>query len=329
MLISSPQIESTVLLLKSDLEKRMALLSESAMLQGKTAIGLAMGLGVIVQIYPYLPLYYSAAVLDDVWNLALLHLQLSGKSDIRVSQAQVQVAWILVGSLMSSGPQFVKRHLNKLLLLWQNALPRPLSRDSMAGRPINEIQYLLHLKDRVLAAINLFLHYNENLVTLDLSRRIMAMLVDTSAFVARIPAFATHDDVRILPAHLQLTESLYKVKAHILRCYTTLIQCDKRNTVGPEILMMAISTFTENDSSLATLSTGGKITSSISSESWFASEDNFPMGISGYYRKFAIPGSTVSNGSRHWSIRDSDSDMLEDTVNPLNFADSPSSFRNW
>ena len=305
------------MLLKSDLEKCLTLLQESSGVQGRTAIGLSHGLGVLVQIYPFRPLYYSANVLEDVWNYSLSLLQLSGKADLRISQVQMRVAWILIGSLMSSGTHFVKMHFSKLQLLWQNALPRPSPRDSMAGRPTTEIQYMLHLKERALAALNLFLRCNERLVTMDLSRRIMIMLADTSTFVSKIPIPPVPDDVRLVSAHLQITETLHKIKAHIFNCYTTLSQYDKRNTIVPEVLMMAISIFAENDSTLAVSPSPGKGAPSIFSESLNSAEDNFSWGVSGYLRRLTIPGGNILDGIRHWSITDSISEILEDDVWPL------------
>jgi len=312
-LITPSQMESTLLILKTDLEQRMTTLSDGPAIQGRTAVGLAHGLGVVVQNCPFRPLYYSASVLDEVWNLALSQLQLSGKSDLRISQVQIQVAWILIGSLMSSGTHFVKSHLNRLLLLWQNALPRPSSKDIMAGRPTVEIQYLLHLKERALAALNLLLHYNEKLITLDLSKRVMTMLADTGVFVSRIPPLFGSDDPRILSAQSQLNDTIHKVKAHIFRCYTSLSQFDRRNAAGSEILLTAISVFAESDSSLSRFATG-KGTSNLSFGSLASAEDNFSWGVSGYVKRLTIPKSGSVDERRHWSIWNSDVDLLEDMV---------------
>jgi len=314
ILITPNQIGQTLHLLKTDLEEELAILNENPALHGRICVGLAQGLAVLVQISPFRPLYHSTNVLSDVWSIAISLLQLSGKSELRISQVQIQAAWILISSLMSCGNQFIKSHLNKLLLLWQNALPRPISKDIMAGRSATETQYLLLLKERALAALGLFLRYNEKLMTLDLSKRIMTMLADTSAFVARIPPFPAPEETRNLSAHLQLNDSIYRVKAQIFQCYTSLLRCDRRNTASSEILMTAISIFAEADSSMSMSATTTRSTINTALESPTLPEDNFLWGITSYFKSLTIPGSDVRVEKPHWAICNSELCHIEDQV---------------
>ncbi|KKF95959.1 Pof6 interactor protein 1 [Ceratocystis platani] len=82
----------------------------------------------------------------------------AGQSELRVSATQIQVAWILIGGLMALGPNFVKIHLSQLLLMWKNALPKPLAKDNTASRSLLEASFLAHVRECALGSILAFLH---------------------------------------------------------------------------------------------------------------------------------------------------------------------------
>ena len=151
-------------------------------------------------------------------------LKSSGQSELRVSSTQVQVAWILLGGLMSLGPNFVKIHLSQLLVLWKNALPKPLAKDNFAHRDILEVSYLTHVKECALGSILSFLQSNSRLLTVDVSKRIATMLQNTSVFLRMLPSKKTTDDIsqRLTPA-LQLQDLDMMVQRRVLQCYITLV----------------------------------------------------------------------------------------------------------
>ncbi|KAI5295094.1 hypothetical protein KEM56_005711, partial [Ascosphaera pollenicola] len=95
-------------------------------------------------------------------------LKSSGTSELRVASTQIQVAWTLIGGLMSLGPNFVKIHLSQLLLLWKNALPKVLAKDSMAvHRNLLNASFLTHVRECALGSILAFLQFNSRLLTVD------------------------------------------------------------------------------------------------------------------------------------------------------------------
>ena len=308
------QIEPMLTSCKSDLQKHLDLLSETGVPHGRIALGIAQGLAAVVQVCSYRPLYFSTDVVTEIWTLANSLLQMSAKSDLRNSQIQIQISWNLIGALMTTGAQFVKPHINQLLLLWQNALPRPFPRESMANKKHADLQYLLHVRERALAALYLFLQYNSKLLTQDTSKRIATMLSDTNTFVGRIPSAPLTDDARLLASHSQLTEIAIKVKMRVFRCYNRLVDHDIRKIAGPELLMNAISVFVESDPQPSKFVVGTQ-TIVTSFESLSASTDNYAWGVSSYFNCLSIPdeGADRSQG-RHWSIWDSDSDVLEQMV---------------
>jgi HEAT repeat-containing protein 5 len=312
VLAAPSQIAPILLAFKSDLQKHLDLLSDANQPHGRIALGVAQGLAVVVQVCSFRLLYFSADTIVEIWTLANSLLQTSANSDLRSSQVQIQVSWSLIGALMATGAQFIKSRLNQLLLLWQNALPRPFSKDSMAGRTIGELQYLLHVRERALAALWLFLLYNAKSLTNETSKRIMNMLVDTNIFLGRLPSPPINDDVRGIAAYSQLAEIATKVKMRVIKCYCCLVGPDVRNVAGPELLMTAISVFSESDPPISKFAIG-KQTMIGSFESLNLTTDNYAWGVSSLIRSLSIPDDKEEQG-RHWSDWDSDSEILERMV---------------
>ena len=308
------QIEPLLSTCKADLNQHLDLLSDAGAPHGRFALGIAQGLSALVQICPFRPLFFSTDVIIDIWVLANSLLQMSGKSDLRSSQVQIQVSWNLISGLMAAGPQFVKSRINQLLLLWQNALPRPL--DSMAGRNTAELQYLLHVREKALAALCLFLRYNVKLLTHDTLKRIATMLSDTTKFVGRLPSAPPTEDVRMLASYSQLLDIAIKVKMRVLKCYHMFVSQDVNTVASPELLMTAISIFADSDP-LVSKSVSGKSPTVGTFDSF--SSDNYAWGVSSYVKWMStLEWSDAQSSRRHWTAWDSDSDLLDQMVSSDN-----------
>jgi hypothetical protein len=93
------------------------------------ALGHAYGLAALVSIIPQRPLYVSYDVPAKVLDMATQLLKRAGEHDVRIATIEVEVAWMLITSLMALGPNFVRPHLAQLLVLWRNALPKPTTKD--------------------------------------------------------------------------------------------------------------------------------------------------------------------------------------------------------
>ena len=102
-------------------------------------LGHAYGLAALVSIVPQRPLYVSYDVSAKVLVMTTQLLERAAEHDINVAGIEIEVAWTLIASLMSLGPNFVRPHLPQLLVL-RNALPKPTSKDSAsnAGRSVAE-----------------------------------------------------------------------------------------------------------------------------------------------------------------------------------------------
>jgi hypothetical protein len=149
------------------------------------ALGHAYGLAALVSIIPQRPLYVSYDVSAKVLDMATQLLKRAGEHDVKVAGLEVEVAWTLIASLMSLGPNFVRPHLSQLLVLGRNALPKPTTKDSAsnAGRSVPEWLFLLHIRESALGAIWCFLQHNSpTLVTLDVARRVASLLSNALSF---------------------------------------------------------------------------------------------------------------------------------------------------
>ena len=226
---------------------------------------------------------------------------------------------------MSIGFHFVKSRLSQLMLLWQNALPRAFSKEAMAGRNISELQYLLHVKERALAALLLFLQYNERLITHDTSRRIATMLSDTSAFLGRLPNMPLTDDMRTIAVYSQFLDISVKVKMRVLRCYSLLVRYDDRTIAGPELLMTTISVFAEAEPQISK-AVSSKAPAVSSLDSFASVTDNYAWGVTSFLVPLTLPGigeTRKVGATRHWSVLSSEGDALDSMVHsclPIFFA---------
>ena len=165
------------------------------------------------------PLYGSLEKFSKLFAYATDLLKVSATSELRLCATQVHIAWTVFGGLMTLGPNFVKVHLNQLLLLWRNALPAPLMSDNTSRRTQLELSFLTHVRETALAALSSFLQYNSNLITSDGSRRIAAMLQNSIAFADSLPSARQTEDLanRLFPS-LQLHDHAVNLRRRILHC---------------------------------------------------------------------------------------------------------------
>lgn len=252
----------------------------------RRCIGFSNGLGAVLSVSPLQPLYSSLEITTRVLSTAISLLKSSSQAEIRVSGTQVQVAWILIGGLMSLGPNFVKVHLSQLLLLWRNALPRPLTSENSAKRQSSEISYLTHVRECALGSILSFLEFNNRLITTDVSKRIAALLQNTVDFLENLPSKKHSDDtMQRNISSLQLHDLILMVRRRVLQCYTRLISfsplASSEILTQSNLVTLAISFFADPESYIRG-SLGSSIANSAGNfESIWSIADNSGFGISG------------------------------------------------
>lgn len=274
----------------------------------RRCVGLANGLAAILSVSTDQPLYGSVDVFSRLLSQATTLLKSSSSSDLRISSTQIQVAWILLGGLMTLGPNFVKIHISQLLLLWKNALPKPVNRENISQRNILELSFLAHVRECALGSILVFLQYNEKLLTIDVTKRLATMLQNTTVFLSSLPSKKTTEDIglRLSPA-LQLHDFDLMVRRRVLQCFTKLI-ADAPQGSGEVLLQSNLLPFTLSCFSTPEDYAPSSISASIASsagtfDSIWDVDDNYGFGVNTLIRGYDLapfPGETEGEDSKYW-----------------------------
>jgi hypothetical protein len=287
----------------------------------RRCVGLANGLAAILSVSTDQPLYGSVDVFSRVFSQATSLLKSSSSSDLRISSTQIQVAWILLGGLMTLGPNFVKIHTSQLLLLWKNALPKPLNRDNASNRDLLELSFLAHVRECALGSILIFLEHNRRLLTVDVTKRLASMLHNTTLFLSALPGKKTTDDIsqRLSPA-LQLYDFDLMVRRRVLQCYARLIvdaPQGSSDVLQMSLLPLTMSCFAYPENYAPTSISASIASSAGNFESIWDVGDNFGFGVTSLVRGFDVelfPGETDGEERRHWLVKDGISARIEKFV---------------
>ena len=291
----------------------------------RRCVGLANGLAAVLSISSLQPLYSSLEISSRVLQQATNLLKSSVSSELRISRTQVQVAWILIGGLMSLGPNFVKIHLSQLLLLWRNSLPKALTRENAGQRPDQEIRYLVHVRECALGSILSFLEFNGRLLTTDVSKRIAMMLHNTIEFLEHLPASKPDGEMipRPMPS-IQLHDIVQMVRRRVLQCLTRLAvrspHTSRETLSQSNLLTFAISCFAEPEAYLQG-SLGTSIANSASNfDSIWNVADNYGFGISGMMKGLHIkplPAQHLQTEPSYWHQQTEVEEILDQLVRSL------------
>ncbi|KAI5983848.1 armadillo-type protein [Pisolithus albus] len=246
----------------------------------RRALGRAYGLAALVSTIPQRPLYVSFDIATNVLDMATQLLKRAVEHDVRIAGVEVEVAWILIASLMLLGPNFVRSHLSQLLVLWRNALPKTSNKDNSPGRLVNEWEFLLHVRESALGAILCFLLHNSPLVTLDVARRISSMLNNalafTNAFASQIREEPVLPSTEAKGPTLRTRECL--LRCRVYQCFTALGTSSLTESAQSSLLQSTLAVFAgpEGDGMSA-------MQASIASSSGFTSvwqtADGFGYGV--------------------------------------------------
>ncbi|KAK0623080.1 armadillo-type protein [Immersiella caudata] len=285
----------------------------------RRCIGFAHGLAAGLSASPLRPLYGSVDINSRVLTMATNLLKSSGSSELRAAATQIQVAWTLIGGLMSLGPNFVKIHLSQLLLLWKNALPKVLAKDSSMHRNYLNASFLCHVRECALGSILAFLQFNSRLLTVDVSKRIATMLQNTTAFLKTLPAKKTAEDIseRLTPAlHLQDLEVM--VQRRVLQCYTKLVNISPADgteaLLQSNLLTLAISLFADPDNYTPSSLSASIANAAGTFDTIWDVGDNSGFGVTGLVRGFSVrplPGQQESSMDSSAAIADGPEDPIE------------------
>lgn len=292
----------------------------------RRCVAYAHGLAAILSTSSQHPLYGSVDVYARVLQQATTLLKNSGSSDLRVSSCQLQVAWIMIGGLMSLGPNFVKIHLSQLMLLWRNALPKPVSREHISQRNMLELSYLAHVRECAMGSIKAFLAYNQRLLTSDVSRRLLGMLENTVAFLQSLPQKKTSDDPsNRLSAALQLQDYEVMVRRRVFECFSQLLSLSPTGsieaTAHSTILPLAVSSFSDAEYDAPNALSAAIASAAGSYESIWDLGDNYGFGVSGRIRGLDLRNPINGKLERHWTSRtDEEAEIDQTLLSPIGTA---------
>ena len=316
------QLLPTVTIAMNSVSRELSLLTGPRQAP-RRCIGYAHGLAAILSTSNQNPLYGSLDVYARVLQQATTLLKSSGSSDLRISSCQVQVAWIMIGGLMSLGPNFVKIHLSQLILLWKNALPRPVPKENMSARNMIELSYLAHVRECALGSMKAFLAYNQRLLTSDVSRRLSALLENSVLFLQSLPEKKTSDDPqnRLSPA-LQLQDYEVMVKRRVFQNFALLLKLSPAGslevTAHSTVLPLAVASFADADYFAPTSLSAAIASAAANFESVWDAGDNVGFGLTGLVRGLDVQDPITGNVERYWSSRsDEESEASRVVSSPI------------
>ena len=288
----------------------------------RRCVGYANGLSAMLSTSRLQPLYGSLDVFSRVFSQATDLLKTSSSSELRAASTQIQVAWILIGGLMPLGPSFVKIHLSQLMLLWRNALPKPLGKENFGQRGTLEVSFLAHVRECALSSLLVFMEFNSKLITADGARRTAAMLQNTVEFLDSMPRQKSTDDIskRLNPA-FQLDDYSTLVRRRVLQCFSKLVHVHHLSHADiisqSSLLSLAMASFAAPDTSQSS-SLGTSIAASTTQfENLWDLSDNFGFGVTGLAREYVgatLSGKHGDDSGPGWFAVDSADQAINDTV---------------
>lgn len=321
------QLLPTVTICMNSVNRELSLLSGPRH-SPRRCVGYANGLAATLSTSSQHPLYGSVDVYSRVLSQATNLLKSSSNSDLRISSTQIQVAWIMIGGLMSLGPNFVKIHLPQLLLLWKNALPQPLP--NMGQRNMLELSFLSHVRECALGSVLAFLHYNSKLLTSDVSKRLAAMLQNTALFLSSLPERKTSEDVsqRLSPS-LQLLDFDLMVRRRVFQCYTALVTSSPLGAseiaIQSNVLPLVVASFADPERSGPSSLSVSIASSAGNFESIWNVGDNTGFGVNGLMHGLnhdQLSFERQDPSETHWTTRHTPEASIDETVNKVQLATS-------
>ncbi|KEF60955.1 uncharacterized protein A1O9_02519 [Exophiala aquamarina CBS 119918] len=257
----------------------------------RKSLGYALSIAVMTSSARQRPLYGSTRIYSNIFTFATDLLKSSAAAELRTSAIQVQVAWTLIGGLMSLGPSFVKVHQNQLMLLWRNALPPPLTHENAAKRGHLELSFLSHVRECALSALLMFLTSCSSLVTTDGSKRVSTMLHNTIQFLESLPSAREAEDLshRLVPA-LQLQDLAIMLRRRVLQSFTALIglkHLDQGDVVSQsDLIGLTMRTFTDPERPILKNLETSLASAASNFEGLWSTGDNWSFGASSLAENF-------------------------------------------
>ncbi|UZJ56964.1 hypothetical protein CBS101457_006284 [Exobasidium rhododendri] len=256
----------------------------------KRTTGHARGLAALISVIPYRPLYASFEVTDRVLDMAFELLKHSADHNLAISAVEIQVAWTLIGSLMSLGPNFARGWLNQFLNMWRSALPKPADTNGASNhRSEKEWGFLLHVRECTLGSIYSFLIHNGSaLVTLDTAKRVITLLSNSLNFVNGFSALHPHIAQEQVPGaernSLTLLDREHMVRRRVFQCFSKLAMSSALEPLQESLIAAAIRNFAEPDRYVGSAAQAAIAASSGNFTSIWDMSDGYAFGVTSLQR---------------------------------------------
>ncbi len=271
-------------------------------------LGRAYGLAGLLSLIPQRPLYVSYDISANAFYIAVQLLKRAGEHDVKVAKVEIEVAWTLIASLMTLGPNFVRAHLPQLLLLWRNALPKPTTKDGLSGRSATEWLFLLAVRENALRAIYCFLKHNSPiLVTADVARRVTSLLTNALQFSSMFSGQRVEEPQDPVPQAdgrgLTLVGMDALFKSRIFQCFSALGVSKVTESTQTSLLQTAVTLFASLDGYSGSSVQAAIATSSGAFTSIWQSTDCYAYGVTDIEVEEDLSGKIVE-GTSDWVNRD-------------------------
>ena len=157
-----------------------------------------------------------------------------------------------------------------------------------------ELTFLAHVKECALSSISAFLTFNQRLLTVDVAKRIGAMLTNTTDFLNSLPARKTSENPeQRLNFSLQLHDFDLMIRRRIFECSAQILDLSPpeahQDVLQSNILSLATSCFTEPNNMVSTSLSSSIASSSGSADAIWEIGDNSGYGITSLIRALDHP----------------------------------------
>ncbi|KAF9133212.1 hypothetical protein BGW39_010323 [Mortierella sp. 14UC] len=288
------------------------------------ANGLAYSIGGLITVISVHPLYVSFEMSARIFSMAAQLIKNSANKEIRVAAAQIQIAWVLIGALMCLGPNFVKMHLPQLLLMWKTVLPKFTTKDATnTTRSELDWAFMTHSRECALGSVASFLlHNGEKLVTVDVSKRVAALLSNTLAFAAIVPtSFPPQPTApgNKVPVHELLTVKFSErddaLRKRIFECFVAMRHTSAFEVYHPMLIKAALDVFSDPDRT-----SGTAVTNAISAATFttvWAVDDGYGYGVTGKVQGLQCDIASRTSGRQEEILDGKDYDSATKTTENL------------
>ncbi|KAF9918685.1 hypothetical protein BGZ65_012439, partial [Modicella reniformis] len=288
------------------------------------ANGLAYAIGGLITVISIHPLYVSFEMSARIFSMAAQLIKNSANKELRIAAAQTQIAWILIGALLCLGPNFVKMHLPQLLLMWKNALSKFSSKDANnTTRTELDWAFMSHVRECALGSVTSFLlHNSDKLVTIDVSKRIAALLSNTLAFATLVPtsfpqqpSTAGNKVQQHELLNVKLPDRDNALRKRIFECFVAMKHTSAYEMYHSMLIKAALDVFSDPERT-----SGTAVTNAISAATFttvWAVDDGYGYGVTGKIQGLRCDIASRSSGRQEEILDGKDYDSATRTTETL------------